>query len=392
MLTVDYEHCTGCGACIQRCPKYCITWEKREFGFKYPAIDSTQCIECGLCGRVCPAKQEGKEPEIQKVYAAVIRDKDVLRNSTSGGVFTALAADILNRDGVIYGCSLEQDFTVKHVRVEKQDQLSKLRGSKYVQSDLGDSFQRVEEDLRNGRLVLFSGTPCQIAGLRNYLGSEFEKLICVDIVCHGVGSQDYFDKNMEFLKSRRGTVVGLRFRSKEYVGWSCGGVIVSRSARGDEQITHPFYNYNNFYYHYYLDGEIYRRCCYSCRFANTDRIGDLTLGDFWGVERLKLDMDFYDGCSLVIVNTMKGLDLIDRCKDSIDMCQASINDAIKHNAQLSRPSGYKEERTIRLREFNEMNGEEIQKKYIRNNIPVIVKGWVKRCVPYKLKLKIRGLL
>ena len=189
MFAINYENCTGCGACIQRCPKQCISWTTKEFDFRYPQVDEAACINCGLCEKVCPIDKELKEPIAQKAYAAVHKDSSVLEKSTSGGAFTALADTIFAQGGVVYGAAMLNGMQVKHIRTENKTAFAVLRSSKYLQSDTGTTYQMVEQDLKQGKVVLYSGTPCQIDGLKCFLRKEYENLYTADIVCHGVGSQ-----------------------------------------------------------------------------------------------------------------------------------------------------------------------------------------------------------
>lgn len=191
MLRIDELHCTGCGACVQSCPKGCIVFEERELGIRIPVIDPASCVDCHACEKVCPIEvPTGKRAE-QRVVAAVNRNREVLRSSTSGGFFTVLAEHVLNGGGVVYGCAFQDDFQARHIRVTQVAELEKLRGSKYLQSDTCDTFREAKKDLLAGETVLYTSTPCQIAGLRAFLGREYENLICVDLVCHGVGSQAF---------------------------------------------------------------------------------------------------------------------------------------------------------------------------------------------------------
>ena len=389
MLSVNFQKCTGCGACVQACPKKCISWDEKDFGFNYPLIDVVVCVDCGRCENVCPIDSDLKKPDGQRAYAVVLKDKDTLLKSTSGGMFSALAAYVFEIKGVVYGCSMESGFQVKHIRVSLEKDLEKLRGSKYVQSNTENTFAQAEADLKNGLVVLYTGTPCQIAGLYSYLGKEYDNLITADIVCHGVGSQKYFDKFMDYLKEANKDMTDLKFRSKEYVGWSCGGVVVFRS-QTDNIKKIPFYNYKNFYYHYFLNSEIYRESCYSCSYANIARQGDFTLGDFWGVEKLGLDLDTFNGCSLLLVNTQKGSEIFSMI-DSVEKKEVSVDMAVKQNEQLRKPSDCKASRAERLNEFNSMTGSEIQKKYLKANKQVRLKGFAKRVMPYSIRRKLRSL-
>ena len=196
-MTVDFEKCTGCGACVQSCPKQCISWTEGEFRFKYPQIDKDICVNCGICEKVCPIDKVLQTPTTQKAYAAVHKDYQVLAKSTSGGAFTAIADAVFAQDGIVYGVAMMDNMQVKHIRTSNKEEFAVLRSSKYLQSDTGNTYQMVEQDLKEGKTVLYSGTPCQIDGLRHFLGKPYERLYTVDIVCHGVGSQAYFDKYLE---------------------------------------------------------------------------------------------------------------------------------------------------------------------------------------------------
>ena len=388
MMTVDYEKCTGCGACVQRCPKRCISWTQREFGFRYPQIDKDACVNCGLCEKVCPTDKALEVPVEQKVYAAVHKDTEVLAKSTSGGAFTAIADAIFAQGGIVYGAAMLDDMQVKHIRTTGKDDFEGLRSSKYLQSDTGTTYQMVEQDLKQGKFVLYSGTPCQIDGLKNFLGKDYETLYTVDIVCHGVGSQAYFDKYMDFARERYGKIKALRFRSKEYAGWSCGGgVVVVDSSDCLKKI--PYRDFDNYYYSYFLSGDIYRKSCYSCKYANTNRVGDFTLGDYWGVEALNLPLQTENGCSLLLVNNQHAMQLLDEI-ESLDRVETTVEQAAHCNKQLNAPSKLMDSRQNRIGEYESMSGQQIQKEYLKNHRKTVVKGQLKALMPYKLKLLIRS--
>ena len=388
MLTIDFEKCTGCGACVQRCPKQCISWTEREFGFRYPQINIDACVNCGLCEKVCPIDKELEAPVAQKAYAAVHRDSDVLAKSTSGGAFTAIADAIFAQGGIVYGAAMLEDMQVKHIRTSGKDEFAGLRSSKYLQSDTGTTYQMVEQDLKQGKTVLYSGTPCQIDGLKNFLGKDYENLYTVDIVCHGVGSQAYFDKYMDYARERYGKIKALRFRSKEYAGWSCGGgVVVVGTSNSEKKI--PYRDFDNYYYSYFLSGDIYRKSCYSCKYANTNRVGDFTLGDYWGVEALNLPLQTENGCSLLLVNNRHAMQLLDRI-ESLDRVETTVEQAAHCNKQLNAPSKLMDSRQNRIGEYESMSGQQIQKEYLKNHRKTVVKGQLKALMPYKLKLLIRS--
>ena len=386
MLTVDYEKCTGCGACVQRCPKRCISWTEREFGFRYPQIDKDACVNCGQCEKVCPIDKALEVSAEQKAYAAVHKDDEVLAKSTSGGAFTAIADAVFAQGGIVYGAAMLDGMQVKHIRTSGKDDFEGLRSSKYLQSDTGTTYQMVEQDLKQGKTVLYSGTPCQIDGLKNFLGKDYENLYTVDIVCHGVGSQAYFDKYMDYARERYGKIKALRFRSKEYAGWSCGGVVVDSS---DCLKKIPYRDFDNYYYSYFLSGDIYRKSCYSCKYANTNRVGDFTLGDYWGVEALNLPLQTKNGCSLLLVNNRQAMLLLDEI-ESLDRVETTVEQAAHCNKQLNAPSKLMDSRQNRIGEYESMSGQQIQKEYLKNHRKTVVKGQLKALMPYKLKLLIRS--
>lgn len=387
MLTIDYEKCTGCGACVQRCPKRCISWTTKEFGFRYPKIDKDTCINCGLCEKVCPIDEALTVPLEQKAYAAVHKDSEVLAKSTSGGAFTALADAIFAHKGVVYGAAMMDGMQVKHIRAEDKSSFEDLRSSKYLQSDTGTTYQCAERDLKQGKVVLYSGTPCQIDGLKYFLGKNYENLYTVDIVCHGVGSQAYFDKYMDFAKERYGEIKALRFRSKEYAGWSCcGGVVVVDSSDCLKKI--PYRDFDNYYYSYFLSGDIYRKCCYSCKYANTKRVGDFSLGDYWGIEALNLPLKTEKGCSLLLVNNARAGKLLSTITE-LDKVETTIEQAAHCNKQLNEPSKLPERRQKRIEEFESMSGQQIQKAYLQTHRKTVMKGKLKAWVPYRIRLFIR---
>ena len=389
MLTVDYEKCTGCGACVQRCPKRCISWTQREFGFRYPQIDKDACVNCGQCEKVCPIDKALEVSAEQKAYAAVHKDDEVLAKSTSGGAFTAIADAVFAQGGIVYGAAMLDGMQVKHIRTSGKDDFEGLRSSKYLQSDTGTTYQMVEQDLKQGKTVLYSGTPCQIDGLKNFLGKDYENLYTVDIVCHGVGSQAYFDKYMDYARERYGKIKALRFRSKEYAGWSCGGVVVVVVDSSDCLKKIPYRDFDNYYYSYFLSGDIYRKSCYSCKYANTNRVGDFTLGDYWGVEALNLPLQTENGCSLLLVNNRHAMQLLDEI-ESLDRVETTVEQAAHCNKQLNAPSKLMDSRQNRIGEYESMSGQQIQKEYLKNHRKTVVKGQLKALMPYKLELLIRS--
>ena len=387
MLNKDMDKCTGCGACIQICPKQCITWSEKEFGFKYPFIDEKKCISCGLCEQVCQIDKNIVQPEKQKAYAAVHKNKEILIESTSGGAFSAIAHYVLKKQGCVFGSTMDANMQVRHIYITREEELNRLRGSKYVQSDIGTTYSQAENKLKKGILVLFTGTPCQIAGLKDYLRKDYENLITADLVCHGVGAQAYFNKYLEYAEKKYGAIQELRFRSKRFQGWSCGnGEILC--LKKNKAIKRPYHEYDSYYYHYFLKGEIYRNSCYTCPYASLFRPGDFTLGDFWGIEAQEPSVNARQGCSLMLVNTNKAERILTQL-ENLQIRSVEFRKAIKGNSQLSKPVDLSESRCKLAREYEERSAEVIQKAYFHRRFKEILKSFIKEKIPYELRTYIR---
>lgn len=387
MLKTEIEKCTGCGACVQKCPQKCIRWQEKEFGFRYPVVDKKSCIDCGLCEKACPVGKKIKKPDNQQVFAAVYKNKEILKNSTSGGAFSAIAEFVLERKGTVYGCCMDSDMKVMHIGINSSEDISKLRGSKYVQSDVNDTFIKVKNDLENDLWVMYTGTPCQIAALYRYLENDYEKLITADIVCHGVGSQAYFDKYLEYARNHYGNIQELRFRSKELAGWTCGGgVVVTANEKGNKLKKYSYYN--NYYYFYFLNGDIYRKSCYECPYANMQRQGDFSLGDFWGVEAYNLKLNTNNGCSLLVVNNDKAKNVIQNI-NQLELEEVQLEWAVRNNEQLNQPSKKSKIREELLKQYESRSAEDIQRLFLRNNRREVFKGFIKSKIPYRVKVILR---
>ena len=384
MISPD-KNCTACGACAQVCPKSCISLKEDEYGFVFPFVNASGCIGCGMCETACHLNINTSNCRTDKAFACAHRSADVVKKSTSGGVFTAIAEKIFSLGGVVYGCGYITPTEPRHIRIDRIDNIDKLRGSKYVQSKIGDSYKNVLSDLRSDKWVLFTGTPCQIAGLKAFLGKHYDKLLTADIICHGVPSSAYFKKFIDWYeKKHRCTVKEFDFRSKENSGWSCAGICHTEK-NGVTDVRKAFY-FDNYYYCYFLDGEIYRDSCYNCKYANLNRTGDFTLGDFWGAEGQNLGFDIADGCSLVLLNTEKAKAIF--AELNINSTEVNIDYAVSNNAQLKAPSTHTELRNVLLEEFRNCSGEEINGNFIK----IYRRKRIKARLKYALPKSVRGLL
>lgn len=299
----------------------------------YPQIEESSCTDCGACIRHCPIMSEvetGKNPEI---YASKFNDTDTILKSASGGIFMALASYVLDKNGVIFGCAYDENLVAKHIAVENKDDLKRLQSSKYVQSDTQGIYSEVKNALKNGRYVLFSGTGCQVAGLKAFLGKSYEKLLTADIVCHGVPSPLLFEKYVEYKgKKLGGKLVEYNFRTKEKYGWDKYYKISDgRKSKIENGSFDPYYNA-------FLVGKTLRESCYKCKFANVQRAGDITIGDYWGIQ--KIHPEFFDenGVSIVLVNSEKGKSVWREIAENITSIPSGLEKELVFNGNLSAPS------------------------------------------------------
>ena len=332
----DPKDCCGCGACASACPCGALTMKEDDLGFTYPSVDEALCVGCGKCSAVCVFGKRGVgEGGAPQVYAACTKDKDTLAASSSGGLFTELAAAVFAEGGVVFGAAFGEDFALRHICVESEDDLAPLRGSKYVQSDTGDTFRAAREFLGGGRTVFYTGTPCQIAGLKSFLGKEYDHLLTADLICHGVPSVKMLRDDISYMAGRKKiTPSEVKFRDKQY-GWGVVGSLSDGKTKVKySEVTSP-------YYFCFLGGEDYRDSCYNCRFPTEGRQGDITLGDYWGVPRetvSALGATEDGGVSCILVNTEKGKRWLERIAARVSLVPTDRASVEKRNKQLTRAS------------------------------------------------------
>lgn len=396
-LYIDKSDCCGCGACMNICPKQAISMQPDEYGFIYPEIDENICINCGLCKKVCGYQAEVTVPQTKDTYVAVAKNRKILETSASGGVFAALATEVINKGGVAFGCSMEREkheLIPKHIMVDNLDDLIKLQGSKYVQSYIGDTYALAKKELEQGRLVLFSGTPCQIDGLKYYLMKNYDNLITVDLICHGVPSAQMFQYYISVLEKKlKRQVVDFKFRDKSK-GWGLNAKVIYEKDK--ELLSNSLSCENSSYYSLFLNSEIYRENCYSCKYANKNRVGDLTIGDFWGIENehhqyLK-SIDISKGVSCVIVNNTHGAAMLrDLCKN-IQLLPSEFEKAARSNTQLNHPSNRSERREIVLDIYSNGGYAAVEKWYKKSQGIRYYTSIVKGLLPDKLKSTLKRLL
>lgn len=327
--------CTGCGLCAAQCPKQCISMTVQDsLGHLYPSIDSNTCIDCGLCKRNCPVLRPPKREKAIMAYAGWSKDTEDYRTSSSGGAASVLSQTVLSQGGVVYGCAMLPDMEVRHIRVDKPEDIWKLKGSKYVQSSIAPIIPSLKKDVKAGRETLFIGTPCQVAAIRNLYENQPNNLFLIDLICHGVPSVALL---REHVVRKVGTVPveTVFFRQGKVI---CLGIVVSGKVVYKRAFDSP--RYKDWYINTFFDGYTFRDSCYQCQYACPERVSDMTIGDFWGLGKIVPAIEIPphpDGCSVLLPNTEKGRDLVDRISAQMYLYERTLAEAISGNEQLRHP-------------------------------------------------------
>lgn len=307
--------CTGCGLCAAVCPKGAITMKPDKEGFLQPVIQAEKCVDCGLCLKGCPAEAEVLASEKSIYFCCIAANKDMLLKSSSGGVFGILADRFLKAGGWVCGCVYDETMKPVHLLSNRAEDIQRMYGSKYVQSECYGCFPEIYEKLEAGQQVLFTGTACQVAALRGYLKKNYDDLYTAEILCHGVPSPELLEKYVVYLEKKlAGKVLDIQFRNKERDGWGSEHrtCVIYRDKKGNVRKHRPLLPA---YFSAFFYGANLRQSCYSCRFAKPERIADLTLGDYWGSWR-KYGKRFHEGISVVSVNSSKGAALTQIVKEN----------------------------------------------------------------------------
>lgn len=355
----EADKCTGCEACRNICPMDAVCMRPDEKGFLHPQIGEN-CIHCGKCVQICPQNKAPVLHKPGKVYAALARDDAIRSSSSSGGIFSLLADKVLQNGGSVFGAVVMESLTVRHIGITDTEGLERLRGSKYVQSEIDTTYQKAKEYLIMERAVLFSGTPCQIAGLYAYLGEDYENLLTVDILCHGVASPAVYQKFLDAeAKSIGSEITGIFFR-KKIPGWK-KNFLVLNSAAGQ---TRKF-SMNESYLSGFLKDLYLRDSCYQCPYACTGRSGDITLGDYWGYRETGPEYIEDDdlGISFVMTNTEKGRAIFQEIQPEIAVAKRSVEDASRGNPILTRANEKPNESEAFWKDFNSMQWSELCSHY-----------------------------
>ncbi|MBP5489006.1 MAG: Coenzyme F420 hydrogenase/dehydrogenase, beta subunit C-terminal domain [Lachnospiraceae bacterium] len=379
--SVKRENCTGCGACMKICPRNAIVFGDDAEGFPTPKVSAETCVDCGLCRQVCPTITLPEKHTIQKAYAIQLTDPDVLKKSTSGGFFTALAREIFRRGGIVYGCVWDEKYNAVIRKAENESETEPMRGSKYVWSWAGDTFSEIKEELESGRTVLFSGLSCQIAGLKNYLRKGYDNLYTVGFLCGGSPSPRAF---REYLKTITRDVpldaLDLKFRDK-----NAGGVGVHITYNTSGRRKNQSYVSNSYYFAFFSK-VIVRRSCFDCQYRYEQRVDDITFGDYWDVEKYHKEFDASAGVSAVLVNTDRGVELFDAVKSQLMVSEAKCREiAAANNLTLGETRkvyavpGFRDDFFSLLRE---RGWTKASKKYLRNKKRFVL--WIKTKTPKRL--------
>lgn len=332
--------CTGCGACANICSHLAISMLENSLGYIYPSIDTEKCVDCRLCVDTCPVNHPILPKDPLHAYAVYSQNKNDRDTSTSGGASSVMISHILLEGGVIYGSVQNSCADIKCERIDQLEDAYRVKGSKYVHSPLGNNLRKAKKDLRAGKKVLFTGTPCQIAGLKAFVGKEYDNLYTIDLVCHGVPSHQLLKDNINFILSQLKNKVDLSilkvcFREKDTERRELNYCFVMKK---NEEIFYKKVFPKDYYISGFMSGLFLRRNCFSCPYATKSRISDITIADFWGCKSVLPNMNEKLGVSLVLINSNKGLDLFNESKSKLVYEERPIVEAINGNGRLVKAS------------------------------------------------------
>ena len=395
MELIDSKKCTGCGACMKACPQNAIAFIADNEGFPGPIINQSKCVNCGICKNVCPILYSPMTEETKAAYAAQILDQDVLKESTSGGVFTVLSREVFKRHGIVYGCIWDGNYNAIIASAENENELAPMRGSKYVWSWAGDTYPEIKQNLENGRFVMFSGMPCQVAGLKNYLHKNYDNLLLVDFFCGGAPSPFAFQEYIKTI-TRKVPTNQLDFKFRDKSKYGSGGVNISYNTRRGRK--HESFAENPYFYSYHTK-VFHRQSCYECKFRYRHRCEDITMGDYWGIHKFYPELSVEGGISALLVNTDKGMRFVDAVKQDIKLTETKIEHiAASNNLTLNdkvikfSPPGFREDFFKYLRSGDWSKAE---RKYLgldKQRFKLRSKLFIKRRIPAKWNTYIKKLL
>lgn len=363
--------CTGCRGCELLCVHKAIEMVPNAEGFLEPVIDKVKCIDCGLCVKRCPQNNEVEKHTILKVLAVRDKDEKELSKSASGGAFAVIAREILQKGGYVVGAAYVNHFEVRHIIINNIDDLPQLQSSKYVQSNTGHTYREVKKLLKEGHEVLYSGTPCQIGGLKSYLHKDYPNLIILEVICHGVPSPKLFAKYISWMENKYGKLISYNFRDKGY-GWGLDYMTRTRTrTRTRSNVLDPYYSY-------FLRGNIYRQCCYQCKYCEPNRVSDITVGDYWGIEKEHPKFNSIKGVSCMLINSLKGMEVWTRTANDFYSIESSFDKVARLNHNLLVPTPRPEIRDRVYIHIDDMG----DNQYFSTQMPI----------PYNLKARFKALI
>jgi coenzyme F420-reducing hydrogenase beta subunit len=352
-------------------------------GFLTPIINQETCIDCMQCQKRCPQNNNFYTSSPTSVYAFRNPDKKELFRSASGGAFVAIAHHIIHQGGVCYGAAyLDDRFHVGHIKVSDKIELFRLQSSKYVQSDPLHTYNDVKQDLQAGLYVLYSGTPCQIAGLKTFLRKDYGNLFTIDLICHGVPSPLLFEKYIQWLSDKHSKIEEYDFRDKR-TGWGLSYMAKTKTK------TLSMSGCLDPYYYHFLEGNTYRECCYHCKYATSSRVSDMTIGDYWGIEKEHSDFFSLDGVSCLLINTEKGQHIFDLVKDKAYIQKSSLEQVARHNGNLLHPTKRTPFRDIVYKDINNIDNNMLFSEIL--SCPRSIKSILKAKIPPRIKLLIKKI-
>lgn len=377
---ISKKDCCGCHACFNICPQNAISMVDDEKGFKYPIINQDKCINCGLCKKVCPILKNAKIKNEPKVYACYNLNDEERFNSSSGGIFILIAKEIIKRKGIVFGSYLNKEFKVEHTMIENENDLHKLMGSKYVQSTIGSTYIETKKALDENKYVLFTGTPCQIEGLKSYLMKDYDKLYTQDIICHGVPSPLVWEKYKKYRKIiDKEEPEKISFRNKDD-GWQLFNMKFTYN-----KSTYKKNQNNDLFMKVFLNNIILRESCYSCHFKKINRISDITLADYWGINNVNPKFNDNKGTSVVIINSEKGKELFDSIKNKIKYEESDLKYILKYNPSISNSVLINKNRESFFDNINNLEFDKLVKKYTKRPLYKRVLSKCKRIIKKLLR-------
>ena len=338
-MTIDKvgrTDCSGCSLCSLNCPHKCITMQSDEEGFIQPVIDKSTCTDCGACYHVCPCKEPYDTENEPVYYASAIANKSLLKKSSSGGLFIAMATYIIEQRGYVCGCVFNEHMVAEHICTNSIDVVKQMMGSKYVQSNITSCLVEIKQLIKDNKKVLFTGTACQVAAVKHFTKNP-TNLFCVDILCHGVPSPLYFKKYVDYLQNKHhGRLTKIEFRNKDKRGWGAEHRTYYEIEKANS--TRGYRPFLPAYFSAFFWGINLRESCYNCKFTGTNRVSDITIGDFWGSWYYFMK-EFKDGISIASVNTDKGHALLAGIKEYLDYCiEIPQKDALGSNTNFYHPT------------------------------------------------------